>query len=120
MTTIIRLPRRLVTTATELTVKISAEKAAKMALLDGAVGRLARIRRLFKDANNTGPDSLLRLATTGRRIELKPETAVSELAGYEAARKTMADDLSRTADNSWGLLSTLQVAESAEKVEGER
>jgi hypothetical protein len=67
-------------------VKISAEKAAKLPLLDGAVGRLARIRRLFKDVNNTGPDSLLRLATTGRRLELKPETAVSELAGYDAAK----------------------------------
>ena len=120
LTTVIRLPRMPVSTPAEVTVKISAEKAAKLALLDGAVGRLARIRRLFKAVNNTGPDSLLRLATTGRRIELKPETTVSELTGYAAAQKTMADDLGRTADNAWNLLWTLGVAESVGRVEAEQ
>jgi alpha-glucosidase len=120
LTTIIRLPRRLVTTATELTVKISAEKAARISLLDGAAGRLARIRRLFKDVNNSGPDSLLRLATTARRLELKPETAVSELAGYDAATEAMAADLARTTDNSWSLLWTLRVSASADRVDAER
>ena len=120
LTTIIRLPRISVSTAVELTVKISSEKAAKKTLLDGAVGRLARIGRLFKDVNNSGPDSLLRLATTGRRLALKPETALSELAGYEAAKAKMASDLGRTADNSWSLLWTLGVSEAANKVEADR
>jgi alpha-glucosidase len=120
LSAIIRLPRRLVTTATELTVKISAEKAARISLLDGAAGRLARIRRLFKDVNNSGPDSLLRLATTARRLELKPETAVSELAGYDAATEAMAADLARTTDNSWSLLWTLRVSASADRVDAER
>jgi hypothetical protein len=106
--------------AAEVTVKISAEKAARISLLDGAAGRLARIRCLFKDVNNSGPDSLLRLATTGRRLELKPETAVSELAGYEAAMDAMAADLARTADNSWSLLWTLRVSEAVTKVETDR
>jgi alpha-glucosidase len=120
LSTIIRLPKMFVSTAVEVTVKISAEKAARISLLDGAVGRLARIRRLFKDVNNSGPDSLLRLATTGRRLELKPETAVSELAGYNAATEAMAADLARTADNSWSLLWTLQVSEAVNKVETDR
>jgi alpha-glucosidase len=120
LTTIIHLPRTPVSTAVELTVKISSEKAAKTTLLDGAVGRLARIRRLFKEVNNTGPDSLLRLATTGRRIELKPETALPELAGYDAARDAMEKDLARTADNSWSLLWTLRVSEVTDKVEADR
>jgi hypothetical protein len=88
-----------------------------LALLDGAVGRMARIRRLFKDVNNTGPDSLLRLATACRRIELKPELALSELAGYKAAREAMEKDLNRTADNAWSLLWTLQVSEAVNKVD---
>jgi alpha-glucosidase len=119
LTTVIRVPRLPVTTAVELTVKISADKAARMALLDGAVGRLARIGRLFKDANNSGPDSLLHLATTGRRLELKPETAVSELSGYEAAQQAMARDLGKTVDNAWSLLWTLRVSETADKVEAD-
>jgi hypothetical protein len=117
LTTIIHLPRTPVSTAVELTVKISSEKAAKTGLLDGAVGRLARIRRLFKDVNNTGPESLLRLATAGRRIDLKPETALSELAGYDAAREAIATDLYKTADNAWSLLWTLQVSETVNKVD---
>jgi len=120
LSTIIRLPRMPVAHAAEVTVKISAEKAARISLLDGAAGRLARIRCLFKDVNNSGPDSLLRLATTGRRLELKPETAVSELAGYEAAMDAMAADLARTADNSWSLLWTLRVSEAVTKVETDR
>ncbi len=120
LTTIIRLPRTAVSGSAELTVRISPEKAAKAALLDGAVGRLARIRRLFKEVNNSGPDSLPRLATTGRRLELKPETALSELAGFDAAKEAMAGDLARTADNSWSLLWTLRVSETAEKVEADR
>jgi alpha-glucosidase len=120
LTTIIRLPRIAVATPAELTVKISPEKVAKLKLLDGAVGRLAHIRRLFKDVNNSGPDSLLRLATTGRRLELKPETAVSELAGYDAARDAMANDLAKTTDNSWSLLWTLRVSETVNKVEADR
>jgi hypothetical protein len=119
LTTIIRLPRTPVTAAVKLTVKISADKAARLALLDGAVGRLARIRRLFKEVNNSGPDSLLRLATTGRRLELKPETALSELAGYDAARAAMAGDLNKTADNAWNLLWTLQVSETVNKVDND-
>jgi alpha-glucosidase len=120
LTTIIRLPRTPVSTMAELTVKVSSEKAARRTLLDGAVGRLARIRRLFTEVNNSGPDSLLRLATTGRRIGLKPGTALSELAGYDAAREAMAGDLSRTADNSWSLLWTLRVSEAVDKVEADR
>jgi alpha-glucosidase len=120
LSTIIRLPRMPVAHAAEVTVKISAEKAARISLLEGAAGRLARIRRLFKDVNNSGPDSLLRLATTGRRLELKPETAVSELAGYEAATEAMAADLARTADNSWSLLWTLRVSEATNQVEAAR
>jgi alpha-glucosidase len=119
LTTIIRLPRTPVSTAVELTVKISSEKAARLALLDGAVGRFARIRRLFKEVNNSGPDSLLRLATTGRRLELKPETALSELAGYDTTREAVAGDLYRTADNAWSLLWTLRVSEAADKVEAD-
>jgi len=120
LTTVIRVPRMPVSTAVEVTVGISAEKAAKLALLDGAVGRLARIRRLFKEVNNTGPDSLLRLATTGRRIELNPDSAVAELSGYAAAQATMAADLGRTAENSWSLLWSLGVAEGTAKVEADR
>ncbi len=119
LTTIIRLPRIPLTTAVKLTVKISSDKAARLALLDGAVGRLARIRRLFEEVNNSGPDSLLRLATTGRRLELKPETALSELAGYDAARAAMAGDLNKTADNAWNLLWTLQVSETVNKVDND-
>jgi alpha-glucosidase len=117
LTTVIRLPETPVSTEVVLTVKISSEKAARLALLDGAVGRMARIRRLFKDVNNTGPDSLLRLATACRRIELKPELALSELAGYKAAREAMEKDLNRTADNAWSLLWTLQVSEAVNKVD---
>ena len=120
LTTIIRLPPIARSNPVELTVKISAEKAAKLPLLDGAVGRLARIRRLFKDVNNTGPDSLLRLATTGRRLTLRPETAVFELADYDAAKQAMAGDLSRTAENSWSLLWTMAVAESTNQVDADR
>jgi hypothetical protein len=60
---------------------------------------------------------MLHLATTGRRLTLKPETALPELSGYEAARKTMGDELYRTADNAWSLLWTLQVSETANKVD---
>ena len=120
LTTIIRLPRMSVSKVAELTVKISSEKAAKAALLDGAVGRLARIRRLFKDVANTGPESLLHLATVGRRIDLNPQTAMAELAGYDAAKKQMADDLGKTSDDSWRLLWTLTVAEATDKVEAEQ
>jgi len=119
LTTVIRVPRLPLTTAAELTVKISPDKAAKLALLDGAVGRLARIQRLFKNANNSGPDSLLHLATIGRRLELKPETAVSELSGYAAAQEAMARDLGRTVDNAWSLLWTLHVSEAANKVDAD-
>jgi len=117
LTTFIRIPRKSVTGEIELSVRISPEKAARVALLDGAVGRLARIRRLFQELNNSGPESLLRLATAGRRITLKPETALSELAGYDSAKAAMAGDLSRTSDNAWSLLWTLQVSESAKKVD---
>ena len=117
LTTIIRLPGMPVSTAVDLMVKISPEKAARAALLDGAVGRLARIRRLFRDVNNTGPDSLLRLATIGRRLELKPDTALAELEGYAAAEAAMESDLPRVVDNSWSLLWNLRAAAAVEKVE---
>jgi hypothetical protein len=120
LTTIIRLPKTSISKAAELTMKISPEKAAKAALLDGAVGRLARIRRLFKDVANAGPDSLLHLATIGRRLDLNPQMAVSELAGYDATREKMADDLRKTSDNSWRLIWTLAVAESTDKVEADQ
>ncbi len=119
LTTIIRLPKTSVSTGAELTVRISADKAAKAALLDGAVGKLARIRRLFKDVNNTGPDSLLHLATVGRRLDLNPQTAMAELAGYDAAKEKMSDDLRKTTDDSWRLLWTLLVSESTDKVEAD-
>jgi len=120
LTTIIRLPRMVRSAAVELTVRVSPDKAARLALLDGAVGRLARIRRLFKEVNNSGPESLLHLATTGRRVELKPETALSELAAYDAARASMEGELNRTSDNAWSLLWSLQVSAASNKVEDDR
>jgi len=119
LTTIIRLPKTSVTHPGELTVKISPEKAANVALLDGAVGKLARIRRLFKDVNNGGPESLLRLATTGRRIELNPQSAMAELAGYDAGKKQMSDDLRKTTDDSWRVLWILTLAEATDPVEAD-
>jgi len=120
LTTIIRLPRMVRSAAVELTVRVSPDKAARLALLDGAVGRLARIRRLFKEVNNSGPESLLHLATTGRRVELKPETALPELAAYDAARASMEGELNRTSDNAWSLLWSLQVSAASNKVEDDR
>lgn len=120
LTTIVRLPKTSVSKVAELTVKISPEKAAKSMLLDGAVGKLARIRRLFKDVANSGPESLLHLATVGRRIDLNPQTAMSELAGYDAARKQMSDELGKTTDDAWRLLWTLSIAESTDRVEAEQ
>jgi alpha-glucosidase len=117
LTTIIRLPRMPVSAAVDLAVKISSEEAAKIALLDGAAGRFARIHRLFQDLNNSGPNSLLHLASMARRIELKPATALSELASYDAAKEAMTSDLYKTTDNAWGLLWTLRVSETATKVQ---
>lgn len=116
LTTIIRLPRTGVSKPVDVTIKISPEQAANASALDGAVGRLTRIRRLFRAANNGGPDSLVRLATTGRRIELDPQTAASELRDLPTAQKHMADDLSKENSESWRLLWTLAVSESIGRV----
>lgn len=120
LSTIIRLPKTSVNTGVELTVQISPDKAAHASLLNGAVGRLDRAVRLFHDADNTGPDSLLRLATMSRRIELAPETAVLELEGYSAARQMVIDELPRTNDRAWQLLGTQGIAESMNKVDAEQ
>jgi hypothetical protein len=119
LTTIIRLPRSSVASAVDVTVKITAQQAANAALLEGAAGRLARIRQLFHEANNGGPDSLVHMATTGRRIELKPETALPELRQLVAGQKAMAEDLSKDNPNSGRLLWTLSNHEAINKVEEE-
>jgi alpha-glucosidase len=120
LSTIIRLPKTSVNTGIELTVQISADKAAHAKLLNGAVGRMARAVRLFHDAENSGPDSLLRLATMSRRIELAPETAVQELEGYAAARQKVIDEFEKTNDRAWQLLGTQAISESMNKVEAEQ
>ena len=94
-------------------------KEGRTGLLNGAVGRLARVRRLFRDVNNTGPESLLRLATIGRRLELKPDTALAELDGYAAAEASMEADFPKVVDNSWRLLWDLRTAAATDKVEAD-
>jgi alpha-glucosidase len=84
MTTIISLPRASVREKTEVVVKTADALRERSALLEGARGRIARLKRAMSVLNQSwpqgwSPDALVAAAQTGRRITLKPHTAPSEL-----------------------------------------
>ncbi len=78
---VIRLPEAPVTVARSLGIRFPDAPAG---LLDGAAGTLARLAAARTTLENLWPedwpsDAFVALGQTGRRIELKPETAVEEL-----------------------------------------
>jgi hypothetical protein len=84
LTTIISLPKQLVTRKVEVTVTFAPDLAARNALLAGAAGKIARIKRAMAMAemswpNGWAPDVMLDAAQTGNRIGLHPESAAQEL-----------------------------------------
>jgi hypothetical protein len=89
-TTIINLPEFPVTQIVDLHVKFVAHSAEDDHLLDGVVGRIARLHgamHMLERSWDRGwaPDILLEAAQTGRRISLHPDSAVQELRKLERA-----------------------------------
>jgi uncharacterized protein DUF5110/glycosyl hydrolase family 31 len=87
-TTIINLPEFPVTQIVDVHVKFVAHSAEDDKLLDGVTGRIARLHgamHMLEKSWDRGwaPDILLEAAQTGRRISLKPATAVEELHKLE-------------------------------------
>jgi alpha-glucosidase len=84
LTTILTLPRTKVTERIEVIVKTADALRDNSMLLDGARGRLARLKRSMGVLNHSwpqgwSPDALVAAAQTGRRITLQPATADEEL-----------------------------------------
>jgi alpha-glucosidase len=103
-TTVITLPRADVRRRFEVTVRFLDVPRAKSVLLDGARGRLARMKRAMNLLTSLWPadwppDSLVEAAQTGRRITLKPETAWVELEKLETNRATVFADIEKLQGN---------------------
>nr|HEV7954058.1 TIM-barrel domain-containing protein [Candidatus Acidoferrales bacterium] len=87
-TTIINLPEFSVSQIVDVHVKFVAHSAEDDKLLDGAAGKIARLHgamHMLEKSWDRGwaPDILLEAAQTGRRISLRPTTAVAELQKLE-------------------------------------
>jgi hypothetical protein len=87
-TTIINLPEFPVSQIVDVHVKFVAHSAEDDKSLDGAAGRIARLHgamHMLEKSWDRGwaPDILLEAAQTGRRISLRPATAVAELQKLE-------------------------------------
>jgi hypothetical protein len=100
-TTIINLPEFPVTQIVDVQVKFVAHSAEDDRLLDGAAGRIARLHgamHMLERSWDRGwaPDILLEAAQTGRRISLRPGTAVEELRKLEK----MWPEILKTIDTS--------------------
>jgi alpha-glucosidase len=96
LTTVIRLPRSRLTKREEVVIDWSVPPGSARALPgspgdasgrgpDGFAGRLRRLRRAYDTLNRSwpkdwSPDSLVDAMQTGRRIELRPESAAAEIA----------------------------------------
>ena len=87
-TTIINLPEFPVTQIVDVRVKFVVHAAEDDRLLDAAAGRIARLHgamHMLEKAWDRGwaPDILLEAAQTGRRISLRPASAVEEMRKLE-------------------------------------
>ncbi len=87
-TTIINLPEFPVTQIVDVRVKFVTHTAEDDRLLDGVAGKIARLHgamHMLEKAWDRGwaPDILLEAAQTGRRISLRPASAVEEMRKLE-------------------------------------
>jgi alpha-glucosidase len=98
LTTIVSVPRTSVSQKVEVMVKTADSLKAAAGLLDGARGRLARLRTAMTILDNTwtkgwSPDSLIEASQTGRRIAYNPASAAQELQKLEKSMPTVRDEI---------------------------
>jgi alpha-glucosidase (family GH31 glycosyl hydrolase) len=125
LTTIIRVPKQPVSQRVEIEVTFATELLAKDALLEGAAGKIARVKRAMAMAemswpNGWAPDVMLDAAQTGNRISLHPETAAHELERLNrnlpeisVQLEALAQELQKMPDNGEGFGFTPQQQLSA-------
>jgi len=114
LTPIISLPKQPVTRKVDVMVTFSPELATRKELLEGAAGKIARVKRAMVMAekawpNGWAPDVMLDAAQTGNRISLHPETTALELERLQhnlpeitTQLEALAEELLRMPDNGEG------------------
>jgi alpha-glucosidase len=114
LTTVITLPEQPVRQRVDVVVTFAAELDSKDSLLEGAAGRIARVKRAMAMAemawpNGWAPDVMLDAAQTGNRITLHPENAARELERLNhnlpeiaVQLEALAREISKMPDNGEG------------------
>lgn len=114
LTTIVSLPTQAVTRKVSIKLMFPPQLMARQQLLEGAAGKIARLKRAMAMAENSwpngwAPDIMLDTAQTGNRISLHPENALQELERLDsnlpeviAQLEKLAEELSKMPDNGEG------------------
>jgi alpha-glucosidase len=108
LTTIIRLPARLVTQGIQITIERATDALTLRSELDGFAGSVQRLRAAHDTLNQqwplaSSPDSLIDVMQTGDRIGYRPDTARDEMARFAAKYQAALNAVLRIRENASGV-----------------